>query len=87
MICGTDFSFFVTWNLYFMKKRLKNEILPYGSPRVVEVRNLLKEKEVKSEKEKENATKPPAGEDGNPLKGKMPKERTGYIKSRKHDCL
>jgi|GEM_PF-1393556 len=62
-----------------MHTSTKKPLIPYGRPKLTVVRNLARINSSKEEgtKEKEKAEK----------RWIMPEQPSGYIKSRKHDCL
>lgn len=66
-----------------MHTHTKKPVMPYGRPKLTVVRNIERSKEVKKEIEvKEEGGKAKAEK-----KWLMPEQITGYIKTRKHDCL
>ena len=65
-----------------MHTHAKKPVMPYGRPKLTVIRNIERSKDVKEFEGKEEGGKEKAGK-----KLLMPEQITGYIKTRKHDCL
>jgi hypothetical protein len=80
MDCGTDFSSSSLLKIAAMHTSTKKAVVPYGRPKLTVVRSL-------NELSKPNQELKAIEKEKKEKRWLMPEQPSGYIKSRKHDCL